>query len=202
MSQGYPPPQPPATVAYMTPGGVLPPSNALGVAGFVLVMVGLLGACFVPFLLLGLIGTILCAVAVFRTPRGLAIAGLIVGGLEVLFGLVVLVFIGTILGGAAVGLNAAAKIMQTMQTGVAIRQVIDAEQSRTGTLPATLASVPGLTTTTDAWGRPIHYVPNSPTVGEYELISDGPDSTPGTADDIRMDRNISVAATSQPTTAP
>ena len=199
MSQNNPPPpsrQDP--IAYMTPGGMPAQTNTPGLVGFILAMVGLIGICVSPMLVFGVIGTVLCAIGVFRRPRGLAIAGLIVGAIEMLVGLVIVLFIGTILGGAAVGFNAAVKAAQTMQTGMAIRAAVDAQKQKAGTLPATLAAVPGLASTSDGWGHPIHYVPDAPTRGEFELVSDGPDGRPGTADDVRIDASSTVA----PTTAP
>lgn len=52
-------------------------SNGLGVAGFVLALIGLL-FCWVPILniILWILGLTLSSVGVFKKPRGLAIAGL------------------------------------------------------------------------------------------------------------------------------
>jgi Na+-driven multidrug efflux pump len=58
-------------------GNVQPaPSNGLGIAGFVVSLVGL-----IPCGLLCPLGALLSLIAVFRQPRGFAIAGLIIGTL-------------------------------------------------------------------------------------------------------------------------
>lgn len=66
------------------------PSNGAGTAGFVLALISLfLG--WIPFLgwLLWFLGLILSFVGIFKKPRGLAIAGLVIS----LLGLILLLFI-------------------------------------------------------------------------------------------------------------
>ena len=65
-----------------------PKSNGLGVAGFVLAMLGLL-LCWVPVLdwILWVLGLIFSFIGVFKQPRGFAIAGLVIS----LIGLVILI---------------------------------------------------------------------------------------------------------------
>lgn len=61
-------------------------SNGLGTAGFVLALIALfLG--WIPFLgwILWLLGVILSFCGVFKTPRGLAIAGLVVSFIGIIF---------------------------------------------------------------------------------------------------------------------
>lgn len=71
------PVQPTQTIYIQQPA---PPkqSNGLGTAGFVLALLGLI-FCWVPFVdgILWLLGFIFSFIAVFRAPRGLAIAGLV-----------------------------------------------------------------------------------------------------------------------------
>ena len=73
-------------------------SNGIGVAGFVLALVAVfLG--WIPFLgwILWLLGLILSFVGIFRNPKGLAIAGLVIS----LIGLILLITVfGAILAGA------------------------------------------------------------------------------------------------------
>jgi hypothetical protein len=74
-------------------------SNGIGTAGFVLALIALfLG--WVPFLgwIIWMLGLIFSAVGVFREPKGLAIAGLVIS----LIGIVLLIVVfGAILGAAA-----------------------------------------------------------------------------------------------------
>ncbi|MDD2278588.1 MAG: hypothetical protein PHS05_05965 [Bacteroidales bacterium] len=74
-------------------------SNGVGTSGFVLALIALfLG--WVPFLgwILWLLGLILSFVGVFKEPKGLAIAGLVIS----LIGIILLITVfGAILGGAA-----------------------------------------------------------------------------------------------------
>lgn len=77
------------------------PSNGIGVAGFVLALLALfLG--WIPFLgwLLWVLGLVFSAIGISKTPKGLAIAGLIIS----LLGLILLImFFGAL--GAAISLS-------------------------------------------------------------------------------------------------
>ncbi len=55
------------------------PTNGLGVGGFVTSLVSLVFTCG----LLSPISLILCFIAIFKKPRGLAIAGLVISGIQV-----------------------------------------------------------------------------------------------------------------------
>lgn len=69
--------------------------NGMGVAGFVLAILGIV-FCWVPILnwILWLLGLVFSFIGVFRAPRGLAIAGLV---LSFFFWILWLFVIGTIL---------------------------------------------------------------------------------------------------------
>ncbi len=73
-------------------------TNGIGTAGFVLALIALfLG--WIPFLgwLVWLLGLIFSFVGVFRTPKGLSIAGLVIS----LIGIILLIVVFGIIGGAA-----------------------------------------------------------------------------------------------------
>lgn len=75
------------------------PSNGIGVAGFVLAITALfLG--WIPFLgwLLWLLGLILSAVGVSKTPKGLSIAGLVISLLGLIFLIAVFGAVGAAIG--------------------------------------------------------------------------------------------------------
>lgn len=76
---------------------VVKQKNGVGTAGFVLALIGLV-FCWVPILnwILGVLGFILSFVGVFRKPKGLAIAGLIISLLAVITIIILLVAVGGI----------------------------------------------------------------------------------------------------------
>lgn len=69
-----------------------PETNALGIAGFVVSLVGLLltGGCLSP------VGLVLSIVAVFKAPRGFAIAGIILGVIGSLGFIIAFVVLGAV----------------------------------------------------------------------------------------------------------
>ena len=182
-----------------------PQSNGLGVAGFVISLVGIL---FCMGLLCPL-GLILSAVGLRKEPRGLAIAGLILGLIgSVVPVVLVLVFGITVFGaiattcmsclglGAAVG--AAGKIVATQQAME--RAQNDIEQYRSdhgGVLPADLDGNAAIFSESDAWSHHLRYSLTSPT--RYELRSAGPDGTFDNADDISRFVSTETAATTPST---
>lgn len=172
----------------VTPPPPLPPrSNALGLAGFVVSLVGFLGFC-VPFAgLLSLVGLILSAIAVRREPRGFAIAGLILGALGSVWMLVTILFLGglaallgaagvaaAVAGGTIADVNAANQVVQAAlvyhQAHGAPPASIDALVAD-GRLPAVPADHHGVKL----------YLRTTPTGAE--VLGCGDDRTQGTADD-------------------
>lgn len=92
------------------PGGSAPPpvkgSNGIATAGFILALLGLLGS-WIPVLnvlgiLLGVVGVVLAAVGLAKSKKvnagkGLALAGIVLGALAVIFALLVnVVFVGAV----------------------------------------------------------------------------------------------------------
>ena len=72
-----------------------PKKNGVGTAGFILALLGLI-LCWIPVLnwILWLLGLILSLVGVFRQPRGLSIAGLVISFLGLILLILVLGAIG------------------------------------------------------------------------------------------------------------
>lgn len=72
-----------------------PKSNGIGTAGFVLALIGLI-LCWIPILdwILWLLGVIFSFIGVFRAPRGLAIAGLVISFIGII---ILITFIGALL---------------------------------------------------------------------------------------------------------
>ena len=65
-------------------------TNGLGIAGFVLSLVGLL-FCWIPFFdaIISIIGVILSAFGMKKQPKGLAIAGLAIGIVALIIGAII-----------------------------------------------------------------------------------------------------------------
>lgn len=76
---------------------VVPQKNGLGVAGFVLALLGLI-FCWVPVLnwILWILGLIFSIIGMFKRPKGLAIAGLVISCI----GLIVDILIATVFAAA------------------------------------------------------------------------------------------------------
>jgi len=166
-------------------------SNGLGLAGFIVSLVGLVmcGGLICP------IGMIMSLIALGKRPKGFAIAGVVLGVIGSLgFFLVFFVFgFAALLALVGVGLAAAA-IAVASQIGPNAHQIyqdIESYYDANGQAPAALTAMGTYTPTelTDNWGMPIRYEV-SPDGQEVWLRSDGEDKTPGTSDDIEFYRNF------------
>jgi len=151
------------------------PSNGLGVAGFVVSLVGLLSCG-----LIAPLGLLLSFIALFKRPRGFAIAGFILGVLGSLWVVVIVLVIGLGTVVAAVG----ASSFEVAFDQAMIAHQVETYRQNNGHLPSTLGIL-GLDQETldDPWGKPYRYTPDASGTG-YSLSSDGADGVEGTADDI------------------
>ena len=158
------------------------PLCRLGLAGFICSLLGLV-SCGTLFPI-GLVGFVLSFIAMFKRPRGFAIAGFIIGLISWGWILVALVFIG--LGGLLAAVGAAvgvAELEAHAELGI-IASEVEAYRQANGNYPSTLTLL-GLDTGTldDPWGTTYRYAPTADGTG-FTLSSDGPDGLGGTADDI------------------
>lgn len=144
-------------------------SNGLGLAGFIVSLVGLISCgC------LSIFGIILSGIALTRRPRGFAIAGLIIGvlGVLMLMGGLLVMWIG---GGFT--------LIVAMGDGYQVAEEVAAYRAaNNNALPASWADFPN-GPVNDKWNQPYHYriLPDNQRI---ELRSDGPDGTPRTRDDV------------------
>lgn len=158
-------------------------SNGLGVAGFVLSLVGLISCG-----ILSPIGLVLSFVALFKRPRGLAIAGVIIGLIGSVCGLLSLIlgFFSMVLGavGIGAGVAAAAPYIETEVRMAHVAEVVAAHKSADGTVPSDLSTLTELSTEdrADHWGHAFRVIVSGP--GKFEVVSDGPDGVAGTGDDL------------------
>lgn len=75
-----------------------PQKNGLGVAGFVLALLGVI-FCWVPVLgwILWVLGLIFSIIGMFRRPKGLAIAGLVLSCIDLIVLIILAAFVGAAL---------------------------------------------------------------------------------------------------------
>ena len=171
-----------------------PETNGLAIAGFVCSLLGIttLG-------LLSPIGLVLSLAAMFRPPRGLAIAGFILG----LFGSIMFVFIlllvlvviialgvaaaAAILGGQ-IGIGA---MIETGLDGWKIREAIVAYHYETGEWPGSVEDLTGLEpgTTLDFWSNP-YIIEIDAANRELKIRTIGEDGAPDTDDDFNLEFDL------------
>ncbi|MCL4211241.1 MAG: type II secretion system protein GspG [Phycisphaeraceae bacterium] len=176
---------------YGPPAAYAPPSNGLGVAAFVCSLIGLFTGG-----LLSPIGLILGLVALGRPPRGLAIAGVVLGFLGTCGGLILFLIFGAALlailgiGVLAFTLANAEKVEVSADMAQIAAQVLDYREKNDGVLPATLTILHGLRADAlvDPWGRTYRYILDDELDMGFDVISDGEDGRPETLDDIRLSR--------------
>ena len=166
------------------------PTNGLAIAGFVCSLVGL----FATGGLLCPIGLILSLIALGKPfGRGWAIAGIVIGligscgwlALWVVVGAAILAAIGIAIGALAVSQPEKTEITYDM---VRIHEAVESNEKDTGFLPASLESLSlASDVLTDPWSRPYRYVLDTNESG-FDIISDGKDLKPGTADDVHLSR--------------
>lgn len=163
-------------------------TNGLALAGFICALIGLFTGG-----VLSILGLVLSLIALKDEPRGFAWAGIIVSLLGFCLGAIVLVVFGTAVL-AALGLATFAMVnfadpikIETTADMAMIVAKAEETQKETGYPPASLAAL-GLDddVLTDPWGNPYRYLLTDATERGYEIISDGPDGQPETADDVEF----------------
>ncbi len=169
------------------------PSNPLGIAGFVVSLVGFLGGCFGGVVLCP-IGLIMSAIAVQRPPRGFAVAGLVLGILGSLW-LVLAVFL---LGGIGLFSFAAAGAIKDAVTVAVVTQEVTHFREETGYLPASLSQVQA--------AHPDKLTPEviqnmgyrMTSESSFVIITPGPDKVLGTKDDVEHATTITPSTSPSP----
>jgi hypothetical protein len=149
--------------------------NGLGIAGFVTSLVAICTG-----FLLSPIALLLSAIALFKKPKGFAIAGTIIGGLGSIvlaIGAILVVSAGSTI--VAMGWQGY-QAWQTLQQGDG--RIQQARQNE-GQLPETQAGRQMVDDIQDPWGQTLRYERQG---GDYRVISAGPDKQFGTGDDLRF----------------
>ena len=171
-------------------------SNGLGLAGFIVSLVGLCsGGVLSP------IGLILSLIALKNTPRGFAIAGVVIGAIGSCGILLAIILVPVALGmvlaaaglaGLAAALASAAGPELETQLETAFVSINAEEYHGTkGVYPATLGEAtskldPNSPLLKDHWGNAYEYEV-APDGSKFWLFSSGPDGLAGTSDDVESE---------------
>jgi len=205
-------PPPPLAVpfGYAPPTSVAPPthpvlvlgapgSNGMGIAGFVVSLVGLLacGGILWP------VSLGLCIAGMKREPKGLAIAGLVISCVSAMLFFVMFLplFILPFIVGAAAGVSTSS-VLQNTSEQMALDRMILAHVTQTGSLPPTIASLPlsDPSMAIDAWGTPYRLTLDP--ANAYTIDSAGPDKAFDTPDDLIYQGTAPVANPPASTASP
>lgn len=155
--------------------------NTLGLAGFIVSLVGLCsGGVLSPA------GLAISFAALFRRPRGLAIAGFVLGLAGSGFLVAMIAVAGTaLLAAMLTGLIAGQGPLEAAVDGWRIRDAVEAYVQEHGWPPASANELAMLEpeTVLDRWGREYH-ITIDPENGEIRMASDGADGVPATDDDL------------------
>lgn len=179
-------------------------SNGLGVAGFVVSLIGLVCSMGV----ISPIGLVMSLFALGRQPRGLAIAGVVLGAIGTCGLVLSLIFIPIALAFvlAAAGLTAAAVAIGGLGGPGTEAQVemfilatnIEQRTKQTGSVPASLDEITakmGTPQYTDPWDKPYRYEVTQDG-SAFRLYSSGPDGIPANADDVRFEIPVQMGGPS------
>ena len=169
------------------------PSNGLGVAGFITSIVGI-----VTCGLLCPIGLILSFIALFRRPRGFAVAGFIVGIVGSMIPLVVFLVWGAAVF-AMVGLAAVVTSLKTAVSMSTAEDRIHSVYAEHSSLPTDDDGTTMINDLPDQWDHAMRFHRLSPS--EYEIRSAGADGVFETPDDIVKTFNGSSTGSSGSSTS-
>ncbi|GAB4521092.1 MAG: hypothetical protein Tsb0013_24510 [Phycisphaerales bacterium] len=169
-----------ANGAYPEPHAA-PPSNGLGLAGFILSLVGLLSCG-----LLTPLGVLFSLIGLRREPRGFAIAGTVIGLVGLCGWAIPIAIFGTAFFGLVLGLAGLSTpdFETEFELGI-ISGMVEEQHKATGSYPSSISSlgIPFSSWTVDPWGNAYHYAV-LPDGSGFELSSNGPDGVHATADDV------------------
>lgn len=166
-------------------------SNGLGVAGFVTSLVGLVACCG----LLCPLGALFSFIAMFKRPRGLAIAGFIIGIVGSMWLIVPLVFVILPLGFAVVVGSFAALGSGGFEYAMDLSKIhrqVTAHYNANNQLPSTLGLLPlDAETLIDPWGAQYRYEID-PDGRHYTITTAGPDGAWDTGDEYSTTKDAAT----------
>ncbi len=156
-------------------------TNGLGIAGFICSLIGLLTSCCTcafPILgLVSLVGLVLSFIAIFRAPRGFAIAGLILGIIAILMTL-----LGSLMWIGAKGAGGAWEVIKAAGTAKTVTEYRNAHGSYPPSLNTLTTELPAAFIK-DSWGNTFVYEV-SQDGSQFTIRSMGADGVDGTPDDV------------------
>ncbi len=155
-------------------------TNPLGFAGFLLVLLGLIFTCGV----LSPIGLLMSVAALFKRPKGYAIAGTILGLCVLPFSLLFIFAYSSIFAWFGYRIDAALDLSTTQSTMQKAVARIEAKAVN-GNYPEASIGQAAIDDLNDAWDRPLSYRPEE---DSYVLASAGADGEHQTVDDILLTR--------------
>jgi hypothetical protein len=153
------------------------PVNGLAIAGFIVSLLGFFTAC-----ILSPVGLLLSFIALFKRPRGFAVAGLILGMIGSLIPLLFVGFFGVMIFSAIAMGSPGIRTFGSVQE--AHTRIDSAASTNDYTLPDDPLGEIAISDQKDGWGNPLRYRRLSP--GRYEIRSAGRDGLLNTADDLEQ----------------
>lgn len=157
-----------------------PPTNSLGIAGFIVSLSGLI----VCFGLTCPIGLAISLIALMSAPRGYAIAGVIIGMLGSIMGTALaLMYFGVIGQGWFFSPNYTSQSQTYYEMQVASSNIDSHYNSNNNTLPDAATGTSLISSHFDEWGNAMTYTPTPNQGHDYEIASAGPDGQFGNSDD-------------------
>ena len=158
-----------------------PPTNGLGLAGFIVSLVGLILTCGVVCP----VGLVLSLFALRKEPRGFAIAGAVIGAIGSLFAIVVVgAIVMLVAEGKEAVLHGAGGQLQTVFALTEAEQTIEMEKADKGRLPDESHGNELISEIRDGWQRALRYEPHD---DAFTIRSAGPDGEFGNDDDETSD---------------
>lgn len=155
--------------------------NTLGLLGFIFSLVGVFFCFAAP------VGLLLSLMGLRKEPRGLAVAGSIIGGfLSLIYGVIVAIYGAIILTMVAACIGVTAFAVPQAQTISTMRQAaeqIENSKDADGAYPDEAAGNQLIAGSKDYWQQDLRY---EPTGDGFVIRSAGPDKQFDTSDDIHM----------------
>ncbi len=165
--------------------------NGLGVAGFLIALIGLA----IPTGIVALLGLLVSLVALGKAPRGFAGMGVLIGligtavwmaitGIAIVGALAI--GVGAVLFGSVAFVLMQPEIIEVSADMVNVTIAAYEYEEKHGGMPDGLDSLAlSVSTTTDPWGNPYRYVITEDELG-FDVISSGSDGIMGTDDDMAL----------------
>jgi len=163
-------------------------SNGLGVAGFIVSLLG-----FFSCGILSPLGLLFSFIALFKRPRGFAIAGFILGLIGSVWIAVIVVIVFAIFGLSIAAVSSMGSgLFEVLMDTYRIQAAVALHYQNNGSVPLTLDGL-GLDadTLTDPWGNPYRYEIDMDG-RHYSIATPGPDGAWGTDDDVILDQDAAA----------